>query len=790
MQRLAGTEELFPLKAEKKETNDIRNTFIQYSRYWYLFLIGVLLSVGAAFMYLRYHTSVQYKVVSKLLIKDYQRGQGISGAGAFSDLDMFNSTKVVDNEILILDSKTLMERVVKDLELFTNYYIEGQFQDIEIYGKELPIKLIVESLNSSGYNKELTIYTKDNNSFVLEEQDGKRSIHSFGKRIQKPYATFTVLATYKLNPTPSSNLNQVKVQFKNIQDVASRYHNSIKVMQAGKTWTNVISLELTDSKPERAKDILNKLVELYNKESIEDKNVLATNTLAFIDDRLKYLTTELSGVEKNVEQYKSQNEVTDVNTQASDYLAQASDYNKQLSEWAIQIDILRSIEKYLSQAKGEYRMVPSSLGIQDQTLMSLIAKFNELQLERERMLRTTNPNSPLIQNINEQLANLRVNLLENLGNIKRSLLITSNKLKATSSQFKSKIKKVPSMERQLLEINRQQSIKQNLYLYLLQKREETALSLASSVSHIRIIDPAIVEGFSVLPSKSTVYLMSVLLGLLIPFAGIYLRNILKNKIQTKKEIEDATNTPILGELCQKDSPDFVVVKKGSRAPIVELFRLIRAKLHFAAVDKENKVMLITSSMSGEGKTFFGINLAASLVLTGKKVLVIDLDLRSPRLSAELGLSTGLGVSNYLVSDKVQIHDLIRLTEMVPELYAISAGPIPPDPAEMMVSKKLGHLINEVKQSFDHIIIDTSPIGQVADALVLSTLVDSTIYLMRYNYTFRKQIEMIDEIYRNKTLPHPMIVLNDARKENGNGYGYGYGYENKYQSPTPSKELLS
>ncbi|WP_242693362.1 GumC family protein [Sabulibacter ruber] len=724
-------------------------------------------------MYLRYNTKTQYTVVGKLLIKDNKSGPDMASSGAFSDLEMFNSAKNIDNEILILSSKTLMERVVTNLSLFTNYYIDGKFQDEEIYGEELPVKIVINQLHPEAYGKEVTIHIKDNNTFEIREYNGKATTHHFGQQIKKPYATFTALTAYNTTSIDTTGIRDIKVKFQDIQEVAIHYHNALKIVQVNEN-ASVLNLTLTDPKPERAQDIINKLVEVYNKEASEDKNAIATNTLNFLDERLNYLTTEISGVEKNVEKYKSQNEVTDVSIQATGYLEQANNYNKQLADWAIQIDILRSIESYLAKNKGQYRMVPSSLGIQDPTLMTLIGKFNELQLERERMLRTTNPNSPLIQNINEQLANLRKNILENLRNIKASLIITSNKLKAASGQYKTKIKKVPSMERELLEISRQQSIKQNLYLYLLQKREETALSLAASVSHSRIIDPAMIEESAQLPNHSTIYLIAVLLGLGIPFSIIYVSNLFNNRVQTKQEVENLTDTPVLGEICHNTSQDTIVVSKGNRDAIVEMFRLIRTNLSFAMAGRTNKVIMVTSSMSGEGKTFFTINLGMSLVLTGKKVILLGLDLRKPELAKVLNLHGKPGITNYLISDDVTMDDLIHPVEKAPDLFAIGAGPIPPNPTELMMSAKLNHLITELKEIFDYIIIDTAPIGMVADAYTLSNLVDSSIYMVRYNHTLRSQVDIIENIYQNKTLPHPLLVLNDAKASGHYGYEYGYG----------------
>ncbi|WP_237717912.1 tyrosine-protein kinase [Pontibacter sp. BAB1700] len=665
-----------------------------------------------------------------------------------------------------------MQRVLSDLSLQTSYYKEGRFRSGEIYGKELPLKVIVSKLDSASYGKSIVIQVQENNSFVLEEEDEQgetlRSEHKFGQEIQKPYGTFTVVAG---NTTTS---HDIIVKFHDIRKLANHYQQLLTISPVNKN-ASVLWISITDPVQEKGKDIINKLVELYNREAVEDKNLIASNTIEFIDERLKFLTAELTDVEKEVETYKRQNELTDVSSEAKLYIERASDYNKQLAEFEIQLDVLNSIEKYLHDSGQEYQLVPSALSIQDPTLMGLITKFNELQLERERLLHTTQPTNVLVLNLSDQLTNLRTNIIENLTNIKKGLTITRNNLKANMAQFESRIQQVPSIERELLEIQRQQGIKQGLYLYLLQKREESAVSLAAAVSISRVLDPAMASDLPVKPKKQLIYLVAILLGLGVPFAFVYVRDLFNDKIETLQEVKQGTQTPILGEISHSDYPDKLVVTENSRSTVTELFRLIRTNLQFSTVGKENKTILITSSMSGEGKTFFSINLGASLALTGKQVVIVNFDLRKPRLMQDMGLSNEVGITNYLISDKFAIEDIIIPIAAVPGLHAIGSGPIPPNPAELMLSAKVKHLLEMLKQEFDYILLDSPPVGQVADAFTLASYADSSAFIIRYDFTRKSQVEIIDDIYKSDKLPHPMIVLNDAKKENGYGYGYAYGY---------------
>jgi tyrosine-protein kinase Etk/Wzc len=765
-----NNKELFPLNSELPESKDLKRMFSQYTRYWYLFVLGGALGLCAAFLYLRYYAVPQYVVSSTMLIKDDKGGQGLSNADALSDLTTFKSTRSVENEVEVLKSESIMERVVKELDLFTSYYIEGKVVNREIYGQSVPIKVLRSELDSTAAGKSFVVTLTNDNSFQLKDYTGAISTHKFGQQIKKPYGSFTILAT----PSKSVAGNKITVVFNDIHQVAARYSSAIVIQPVGKS-TNVLSLSLVDPIPEKAKNIINKLMNVYNVEEVEDKNLMTVSTLKFLDERLRLITNELSGVERGVQKYRSQNSLTDISSQASGYVEQASNYNQQLSEWAIQIDLLESLESYLRKNAGQYSMVPSTLGIKDETLQTLLGKFNELQSTRERMLRINLPTSLLIKNIDEQIANLQTNILENLQNIKQGLQITSNNLRKTSGQFQSKIKKVPEQERELEDIKRQLAIKQNIYVYLLQKREETALSLAATASVARVLDSAKGGDYPISPNRQVIYLMAVLLGIGLPFAAIYLAGLFNNKIQSQQDVTSVVPVPILGEIAHNKHKETVVVTRGNRSPIAEMFQLVRTNLHFAVGSKDNVVLLVTSSMSGEGKTFFSINLGASLVSTGKRVVLLDLDLREPKVAVNLQLPDGPGITDYLTSNELSVDSIVQPSEKVPGLFVASAGLMVQNPVELMMSSKFEHLMHELKDRFDYIIMDSAPVGLVADAFVLSPFVDMSIYIVRYNYTKKGQLDIIKNIYKNKTLNRPMIVLNDAKESNGGSYGYGYGY---------------
>ncbi len=759
-------------QGHQTEYLNVREVLSKYLKRWYLFVLSILVCVALAYVYL-YMATPQYRISSTLLLKNDDNEGNSFASSAPGELNLFATKNKIDNEIEVLSANSLMQRVFKELALNATFYVKGQFKLLEIYGAEVPVRLSITKLHPTAYGRSITITRKTSTTYELLEDSGDVSSHKFGEEVSKPYGIFTIIAP----PDRRSN-EPIIIKFHDIQKLANLYNMRLKVELVNKK-ASVIRISIVDSVPQKGKDIINKLLDVYGNEALLDRNLVSNTTIQFIDERLKFLTSELTDVEKDVEQYKRTNELTNVTANADQYLAQATESNKQLGELGIQIEVLESIENYINKQPGKYEMVPSNLTIQDPTLVQLISRFNELQLERERMLRTTLPNNPLVQDLNEQLASLQLNILENLHNIKNGLLITQKRLQSTSGKFRSQIQKVPSIERDLLEISRQQGTKGNLYLYLLQKREEAALALEVTVPKTRMLDSATEGDQPVSPKPTLVYLLALVVGFGLPLAGIFIKDALNNKIQSKRDVLFGTRTPILGEISHNSSSKSLVVTDEGGSAIAELFRLIRSNIQFATAGKENKVLMVTSSTSGEGKTFFSINLAASLTLIGKKVALLELDLRMPSLSKQLNKPLGLGISDYLVgSKKVSIEDIIRPHSGVPGLYIASSGSLPPNPAELMTSHNLEHLIKSLKSSFDYIIIDTAPVGRVADAFSLAPLIDSTIYLVRCNYTTKDQLDLIEDIYSNKKLAHPMIVLNDATEKGAQAYGYGYNYGSK------------
>lgn len=742
-----------------------RDIIYKYLQYWYLFLASILFFSICAFAYLRYATP-EYQIDSSLLIKSDK--SAVLEGSAFNNKSEGNQLpKNIDDEIEFFTSNNLMQRVMEDLFMQVGYFVKGSVKTTEMYGKELPIKVVVEKIDYAKVDslKMISIIILDRNKYNLKEGN-KVTTYRYGQMVNRPSVSFRV----GLTSTFHLPFDPIIIKVNNLEKLSKGYvSNRLQVSPKSKT-SNVLAISLTDPIPQRGIDIVDKLIDIYNQEGREDKNKIASNTLQFIDVRLKYLTNELSGVEKNVEQYKQQNKVTDVASNAQLYFQNAGEYNKQLSEIDSRINVLSSVERYFTKPGNQEELVGSTLGIADPTLSDLILKFNNLQLERQQNLRTVQPGNPIIIRLDEQIATYKANIQENLRNIKNSLIIARNGLRASSSKFESKIQSVPSIEKDLLQIKRQQGIKESLYLYLLQKREESALSLAATVSNSRIVDQAFANDKPVKPKRQLIYLFVLFFGVGFPFLYIYVKDLLNDKVLDMTDIKLLTKVDILGEISHNNTGESIVVKTGNSSTISELFRLVRANLKFNLPSQANKVLLVTSNNSGEGKTFFSINLGISLALTNKKVVLLEFDLRKPELLKNINMNSEMGISNYL-SNTVELVDIVKPSNIVSNLFVVSAGSVPADTSEILLSTKLETFFEFLRGNFDYIILDTSPIGQVSDAYSLAPYIDAGIFIVRYNYTLKSQLSLINNIADKKIFKNPLLVLNDAKTTKSIGYAY-------------------
>jgi len=749
--------------------NNFAETMIRFARNWPYFLISIIISLTCIYTFI-YLTPPKYKISSTLLIQDDKNGTAMSNSTAFSDLNMFQTVKTVDNEIEILHSRDLLFKVLKKLALETTYFKKEGFRNKELYGKDLPVKVKAITLNNGAYTKNISINYLDEVSFILRDS-ANVNIVKYGQTIKnKDY----VIRIDK-GPAYAKEYGKIQIQFKNLYKLTESYSLAkLKIVPVVKD-ANTIVLSLNDNIPQRGIDILTDLIETYNINNVNNKNIIAKNTIKFIDNRLKYLVTDLSGGEEDVESYKQQNRVTDINMDAQMNAARSGEYNQLLETSSVQLRLIRSIENYFKGKQSQFNLAPSAMGLRDPILNSLISRFNDLQLERNRMLRTANAENPLVLNLNDQLVTLKSNILENLSSIKQGFIIERNNLRANYFQFDNKIRSVPTIERGLLERSREQSVKSGLYKYLLQKREETALSLSATVPTSQIVDRPAYKTIPDSPKQPLLYLCGFIFGCFLPAGILSAKGFFNNKVKDASTIE-LTGAKMLGEVSHNLDKGIVVFQKDNRSTISELFRYIRMNLGLMSNHMNNKVMLVTSSMKGEGKTFFSINLATTLGMLDKKVVVLEFDLRKPDLLNKVGLKQSAGITDYLINDSIFLEDIIQPTKISENVSVIGCGETPEHPAEIMMNPKIELLFEELKERFDYIIIDTSPVGQVADAFSLAEYADLSIYLVRYNYTNKYQLAILKDICDNNKLKNPMVVFNDAKREKSQQYSYGgYGY---------------
>jgi capsular exopolysaccharide synthesis family protein len=756
----------------------IKDFLMRYVRYLPLLAISVSISLFCAYAYLRYTTPL-YSARASMLIKTDKS----SGARdkEFDEVFFTGGRGNITSEIEILKSLTLAKRVAASLGLQKKYYVKGNIKTTLNYPVG-PVGLDIIQLADSSMPVSFDINILNDREFVFANAIEKK--YRFGEPFQLPAGTFAIVKNDSLLG---------KIQYKEhilvyepLETAAFEVLGGLGVTTV-RDQSNILSLTYLSTDPQLGKDILNQLMEEYSKQNIEDKNQTAARTVSFVNERLNLITRELGDVEKDLQKYKQQNDVINLESQSQLYLSSQSDLDKQISQLEVQVRVIGYLEEYMGNMQNDFSVVPTSLGIEDLTLKGLIQQYNEIQLTREAQLKTTTASNPTVKLMEGQLEKLRVNILENLKNLKVTAELQIKTLKQKNQSYNSRLNSVPIKEKELLEITRQQGIKQSLYLYLLQKREETAISLAATVSNSQVVDAAIGSNVPVKPDVKNVKILAVFLGLLIPVGFIYIRELLNDKISSRPDITKITDAPIFGEIGHSDAKQTLLVRNNKRDVVTEQFRMLRSNIQYMISNNNNPVILVTSTFSGEGKSFVSVNTGAVMALAGKRTVVLEMDIRKPKIALNLNLARTKGISNYLVSD-LPVESLPLPVPGVENLFVIPCGPIPPNPSEMLLDKKLNELFEYVKEAFDVVIIDTAPIGLVSDAITLSKFADCTLYIVRMGYTLKKQIHFIQELYHNNKLPKIGLLVNDIKTTShyysygnygGYGYGYGYGHNNGY-----------
>jgi tyrosine-protein kinase Etk/Wzc len=561
-----------------------------------------------------------------------------------------------------------------------------------------------------------------------------------------------------------------------VKKTANGILGSINILSSSKEST-VIDLSIDDEIPQRGEDILNELLVVYNRAAIMDKNVLAANTLNFVEDRLKFVVNELDSVEGKLQNFKVSNKITDISAQGQIFLQTVAANDQKINDVNMQLAVLDQVQNYVTNKEGKGGIVPATLGVADPVLTQLLEKLSDLELQYTQTKKIVPENNPAVIALVDGINKLKPSILENIQSQRKNLLAAKNDVESTNNRYSSMLKTIPEKERELLGISRQQAIKNNIYTFLLQKREETALSFASAVADSRIIDKAETSDVPVSPKKKLIYLGAILGAVIFGVAFIYIREMLTRTIQDRSDIEKYTNIPFLGEVNYDRSKSAIVITEGKRSFIAEQFRQLRTSLGYMGIDETHKRILVTSSISGEGKSFIAINLGISLALMGKKIALLEFDLRKPKLSNQFKISPGQGLSNYLIG-KLEAADLIKTTG-IENLFLIPSGPIPPNPSELISNGKLQVLLTYLEKTFDYIIIDTAPVNPVTDAYIISPIADVTLYIVRHDYTPKIFLQRLATQHKMNSLKNPAIIYNGIKgkgfRKYGYGYGYGYGY---------------
>lgn len=760
-----------------------REFIMRYIKYLPWILVSVAAALVIAKMKLRYAVPV-YKSEARLLIKK-ESPYGRSN-DKFDEIFMGSGNQNVYNEIEILKSRPLASKVAKALRLQSYCYNKGNIRNTLLY-PDAPIALLPVNAADSNADISVEIAVTDNDHFKLNEQP---AVHSFGETIKSGPYEFKIIKLYpQIFNISASNL--YILAHTSLQNAANRVVGGLNVGLADNAG-QIVNLSYESENIPLSIDILNSLMEVYKESNIEDKRQMRIYTLDFIDERLDSLRKELGIVEKDLTEYIEANKAFMLDKQSELYLNKLSEETSNLVQQEMKLSVINWLMRHLQ--ANPNKAVPVELGTQEPTLVPLITQYNQLQVERQNALTTMPETNPYItNNLDPRLSKLRNDIQEALGSVRQAYNISRSSLRNQSSTTEGALSSIPSKARELTDRGRQQKIKEELYLFLLQKKEETAIASASTISDTKTVEPARSNGSPIRPNNRSVYLLAIFLGLAVPAAFIVVREYLNDRVRDKSDIERITDAPLIGMVGHSEETNALVVTENSRRFISEQFRIIRTNLQFIVNKVQNPVVLVTSSFSGEGKSFVSTNMGAVMALTGKRTVIIELDIRKPKVVSNLELKKQAGITNFIVG-RVNIHDIIVPVPEVPNLFVIPCGPVPPNPAEMLLDPKLGELFDYARRNFDIVIVDTAPVGLVSDAIILGERADCTLYILRQNYTYKKQVELIDELYRLKKLPRLSLLLNDVEVGAGYGgyygnygYNYGYGYGSGYFDESGKKK---
>jgi len=758
---------------------DIRYILKIILKYWYLFVVLPILCVAVAAVIKKF-TVPEYTSTASLLIKS--ENASLSKQILNLNNNLFgNYDGEIDDEITVIKSNRLFGVLVEDLNLRTETYIKKNFLYRLLYQNE-PLTTVFPQNFLDNAKGRMTIYVSkhSNASFSFEfeyyenkvKTTEKYKVKNLNEPIKTKWGDFSFAEQKNFIPDNDKNYD-LKVVTYSFKGMVDRMSEQINVARNSKS-SNIIVFTISSSNPRRNEDILNKLMDIYQQDKISDQNQISRQMAEFITGRLGVISEELKGAEQKVESYKRQHNIIDISTQSRDFIEKAGEYDKQIANVEIQLSLIGFIENYLKKS-GATDLLPANTGIQETVINEMIKSYNILVLEYNKGLASATPENPAMVKLLSQINTMKDNILRSISNYKQSAEITKNDLKRKSGDYLSQIRNVPTKERELVDIQRQQQIKETIFVFLLQKREDAQLSLAMATSSAKIVEPAYTSSIPKTISFRKMAMFAVVLGLILAAAIVYLLQFFRDKISSLDELKRYTKLPIIGTLPHTKNINYVAITNEKSSILGEKFRMIRTNLSFVMQNKDEKVVLVTSSMPEEGKSFVSINLALSLALIGKKVALLGLDVRKPRLAKYLGIKTTPGITNLISDEEISVKNIEQQLAINENVSVFVGGTIPPNPSELLYNKRLDMLIDELRQNFDYIIIDSAPVGILTDTFVINRIADAVVFVVKAGISRYSDVKNLNELVEDKKLTNVSVLLNNVEEEHLSlKYGH-YGY---------------
>ena len=768
----------------KEHEIDIKEFLFKLLMHWRWFLLSIILCIAYGALKI-YRSTPLYSTQELVMIKDSRS----SGNNEFLlELSGMGRTNM-ENEIAMLSSPDICAKVVTALELYTTYRIQGQFgmREREMYGDDCPLYVRLENVAPDSIYSVYLEITPLKDRFEISVGGRVYSVRTSDMPIQLETTSGLFYIDFKNGfPMPE---RMITVSVNNPKAISWMYAGSLTINESGDNST-LLNISIVGQHPVKCKDFIMKLIDIYNDETTNDKNTVSRNTSIFIDARIKEISKELGEVEETVEDFQKTHQITDLSSAANAYFQRSNANEQELSKLETQLNLIKFVENFILNSDNSNKLIPN-ISLSDVGISNLIARYNEEVLSRERLVKATSDANPALIQLNENIAAMKQGIVTAISNVKRTTQISKENLEQENVINSARVRTVPQLDRQLSEIFRQQKVKEDLYIYLLKIREETSLQQAAISPKAKIITEPVASFAPIAPNAQTIMMYSLIAGLLIPLLLVVIRDFFRVKIGSLEDLTKMLEAPYIGEISKNsDSNSVVVVKKNANTSIVELFRALRNNINFIIASSNKKVILVTSTLSGEGKTFVSINLAMSFALMDKKVLLAGLDIRNPKLSQNLGLKKNLGATSYLSGSENDFHKLIHQSTFSENLDIMQAGSIPPNPNELLVSERLDMMIEALRNEYDIIIIDTAPVGLVSDTFLLNRIADMFIYVTRENVTPKPTVEYINSIYNEQKLNNMYVILNatvlDKKKYGYSRYKYGYKYYYGYYSDKGNK----